>query len=150
MKPNCPIHTNKPLDSIESHLYTLQLLTSFFYGCLSLQFCMHFSSSHVRHTLGTSHPPWFHDLEGIRSRVQITTSSLIGSPVCLPTDRQPTLFLGSDRRMNKRRWSIVQLLHLISITFLFVLGFFVKRHANFGRYRQTFLAPFTHRFQFDT
>jgi len=52
--------------------------------------------------------------------------------------------------MNKRKWSIVQLLHLISITFLFILRFFVKRHANFGRYRQTFLAPFTHRFPFDT
>jgi hypothetical protein len=157
-KPHYRIHTNQPLDSTESHLYTLltvrQFLKSFFYGrqicSLSLQLCVQFSSSHSRHTFGPSHPPRFHNLAGIRSRVQITNFFINRFAKCLPKDRQPTLFLGSDRRMNKRRWPIVQLLHFIIITFLFVLCFVVKRHANFGRCWQTFLAPFTQRVPFDT
>jgi hypothetical protein len=117
--------------------YCKTILKSFFYGrqicSLSLQLCMHYSSSHAGHTLGPSHPPWFHNLEGIRSRVQITKFFINRSAKCLPKDRQPTLFLGSDSRMNRRRCSIVQLLHCITITFLFVLCSVVKRHANFGR-----------------
>jgi hypothetical protein len=147
MNFHCPIHTNQPQDPTESHLYTLlivrQFLTSFFYGRLSLQFCMHFSSSHARQTLGTSHPPRFHNLEGIRSRVQITSSSLIGSPYAFRQIVSPRSSLGVTDE-----WIPVGG-ELFSCCTSLALYFFVKRHANFGRYWQTFLAPFTHRFPFD-
>jgi len=105
MKLHCPVHTNQPLDLTESHRYTLlivrQFLTSFFYGRLSLQFCMHFSPSHARHKLGTSHPPPFHNLEVIRSRVQITSSSLIGSPYAFRLVVSPRSSLGvTDEWIN--------------------------------------------------
>lgn len=119
------IHTHQPLDPPDSHIYALlimrQFLTSLFYGrhicSLSLQFCTHFSSSHARHTLGPSHSPRFHNLEVIRSRVQITKLFINRFAICLPKDCKPTLFLGSDRRMNKRRWSTVQMFHSLALHF---------------------------------
>ena len=105
MKLHYPIHTNQPLDSTQSYLYTLlivwQFLTPFFYGRLSLQFCMHFSSFHAPHTLRTSHPPRFHNLEDIRQRVKITSSSLIGSPHAFRQIVSPRSSLGvTDERIN--------------------------------------------------
>jgi hypothetical protein len=99
------IHKNQPLDPTEPdqftpHPYTTsllrQFLTLFCYGriirSLPPRICMHFMSPHARHTLGPPRPPWFHNLDGIRSRVQITKHVINRFTVCLPTDRQTLIW----------------------------------------------------------
>ena len=113
------------------------ILTSFFYGSLSLQFCMHFSSSHARHTLGTSHPPRFHNLEGIRSRVQITSSSLIGSLYAFRQIISPRSSLGVTDE-----WITVGGQLFSCCTSLALL--FFSYYVSFSRVMQTLVATDKH------